>query len=273
MFSTFHSFGDFYVAFSQGFVVLKGGFQQIWQSFEMTWRPRDRCGPSMKLALRIFCFPVFYVRAVPCVLSSVHCTYGIRHIRHMAHVLCPRLSCVCIAMFCARTHIWRQGCAHLVAVCFWGNTVLADFPSVVRRGGTVYGAGQYTHNSFPQFSSLEECSMSLLPRQRRRRGISSATGQLPPPLWLAGSGQTLDSGSPLHGGTTNNQHLNAHTLLSGGDPDQWLRWRRSLCPGPTSSAAACACACAPPPLLQHKNAPRKGVVNPQMYTQVTGLVG
>ena len=120
----------------------------------MTWRPRDRCGPSMKLALRIFCFPVFYVRAVPCVLSSVHCTYGIRHIRHTAHVLCPCLSCVCIAMFCSRTHIWRQGCTHLVAVCFWGNTVLADFPSVVRRGGTVYGAGQYTHNSFPQFSAV-----------------------------------------------------------------------------------------------------------------------
>ena len=48
-----------------------------------------------------------------------------------------------------------------------------------------------------------------------------AAATTPTPLWLAGTGQTLDSGSPLHGGTTNNnQHLNAHTLLSSGDPDQ-----------------------------------------------------
>ena len=115
----------------------------------------------------------------------------------------------------------------MVAVCFWGNTVLADFPSVVRRGGTVYGAGQYTHSSSLLFSGGVQYESSSTAeeemykrRRRRRRGISSATGQLPPPLWLAGSGQTLDSGSPLHGGTTNNQHLNAHTLLSSGDPDQ-----------------------------------------------------
>ena len=169
----------------------------------------------MKLALRIFCFPVFYVRAVPCVLSSVHCTYGIRHIRHMAHVLCPCLSCVCIAMFWARTpttaRLYPFGCR-----VFLGEYSFGRFPICSQeRRHSVWGWSVHT-----QFIPAVQCSMSLLPRQRRRRGISSATGQLPPPLWLAGSGQTLDSGSPLHGGTTNNQHLNAHTLLSSGDPDQ-----------------------------------------------------
>ena len=152
----------------------------------------------MKLALRIFCFPVFYVRAVPCVLSSVHCTYGTQHIRHMAYVLCPRLSCVCIAMFCARTHIRRQGCAHLVAVCFWGNTVLADFPSVVRRGGTVYGAGQYTHSSSLLFSGgvqyeytvhqhSESSSTAEEMYKRRRRGaFLRPLGSCHPPFgWQA----------------------------------------------------------------------------------------
>ena len=150
-----------------------------------------------------------------CIAHTEYGTYGTQHIRHTAHVLCPRLSCVCIAMFCARTHTTARLCPFGCRV-FLGEYSFGRFPICSQeRRHSVWGWSVHT-----QFIPAVQCSMSLLPRQRRRRGISSATGQLPPPLWLAGSGQTLDSGSPLHGGTTNNQHLNAHTLLSSGDPDQ-----------------------------------------------------
>ena len=148
----------------------------------------------------------------PCrAMCAVQCTLHIRHIRHTEHVLCPGLSCVCIAMFCARTHTTARLCPFGCRV-FLGEYSFGRFPicSQERRRSMVLVS---THTVHP-CCSLEECSMSilytntvsLLPRQRRRctsrrrRGISSATGQLPPPLWLAGSGQTLDSGSPLHGG-------------------------------------------------------------------------
>ena len=121
-----HSCDAFCVAFLQEFVVLKGSFQQIWQSFEMTWRPGDRCGASMKLALRIFCFPVFYVQAVHC--RGVHTAVNIwhcRHIRYMFYVLaCPMSVLPCSA----HAHIRQARLCPFGCRVFLGEYSFGRFP-------------------------------------------------------------------------------------------------------------------------------------------------
>ena len=149
-----------------------------------------------------------------CPVCIAHMEYGTCGTWHMFYVLaCP----VSVLPCSVHVHIYMTArlCPFGCRV-FLGEYSFGRFPICSQeRRHSVWGWSVHT-----QFIPAVQCSMSLLPRQRRRRGISSATGQPPPPLWLAGSGQTLDSGSPLHGGTNNNQHLNAHTLLSSGDPDQ-----------------------------------------------------
>ena len=152
----------------------------------------------------------------PCrAMCAVQCALHIRNTAHGTCFMSSPVLCLYCHVLCTYKHMTARLCPFGCRV-FLGEYSFGRFPICSQeRRHSVWGWSVHT-----QFIPAVQCSMSLLPRQRRRRGISSATGQLPPPLWLAGSGQTLDSGSPLHGGTTNNQHLNAHTLLSSGDPDQ-----------------------------------------------------
>ena len=79
------------VEFPQELVASKGGSRQIWQSFEMTRRPRARCGCHES------CVENFQFSGVLCPSPRHLCTTP--YIAHTPHVLCPRLSRVCIAMF------------------------------------------------------------------------------------------------------------------------------------------------------------------------------
>ena len=99
---------------------------------------------------------------------EVQCTYGIRH---MFYVLACPLS---VLPFSAHAHIRRQGCAHLVAVCFWGNTVLADFPSVVRRGGAVWCWSVHTQFIPAVQCSVVGCRSAVLVHQHSEESSSMA---------------------------------------------------------------------------------------------------
>ena len=125
-----------------------------------------------------------------CVAQTEYRTYG------MFYVLpCPVSVLPCSGHV---AHI-RQGWLPIwLPVCFWGNTVLADFPSVVRRGGpTVWHWSEETHSSSLRCTVHRQ---SLLPWQRRSTPThNSMAGEeadaflwplgspaMPsPPLWLA----------------------------------------------------------------------------------------
>ena len=107
--------------------------------------------------------------SVPCYV----CCRGAVHIRHTAmfYVLaCPLSVLPCSA----HAHIRRQGCAHLVAVCFWGNTVLADFPSVVRRGGAVWCWSVHTQFIPAVKCSVAGCRSAVLVHQHSEESSSMA---------------------------------------------------------------------------------------------------
>ena len=107
------------VEFPQELVASKGGSRQIWQSFEMTRRPRARCGCHES------CVENFQFSGVLCPSPRHLCTTP--YIAHTPHVLCPRLSCVCIAMFCSRTHTPARLCPFGCRV-FLGEYSFGRFP-------------------------------------------------------------------------------------------------------------------------------------------------
>ena len=107
------------VEFPQELVASKGGSRQIWQSFEMTRRPRARCGCHES------CVENFQFSGVLCPSPRHLCTTP--YIAHTPHVLCPRLSRVCIAMF-------RTYTARLVLVgVFLGEYSFGRFPICSRE--------------------------------------------------------------------------------------------------------------------------------------------
>ena len=121
----------------------------------------------------------------------------------IAHILCPCLSRVCISMFLATSLPIRQ------AVCFWGNTVLADFPSVVKRRRAVWLCWSVTVHpcrSSQQCSAVCSC-WGLLPR---RRGPHFFDHWAPhPPLAQRQGPKPPISGCAWHC-TQGKHHLNAH---------------------------------------------------------------
>ena len=212
------------VEFPQELVASKGGSRQIWQSFEMTRRPRARCGCHES------CVENFQFSGVLCPSPRHLCTTP--YIAHTPHVLCPRLSRVCIAMF--RAHIYT---ARLVLVgVFLGEYSFGRFPICSRERRSMamvvsalfigVGSVQYCDGTMVQYSWVFFQGRQRMPHffVQRAAATSPLAGSLSQTLLVA-----------LCIAEYKQLRLNARTLLSGGDPDQWLRWRRSFCPQPQQS--------------------------------------
>ena len=133
--------------------------------------------------------PTIFVCTLLCMYCA-HCTY---------FMSLPVLRLYCLAMFLATSLPIRQ------AVCFWGNTVLADFPSVVKRRRTVWLCWSVLSSSL-QCSAVCSC-WGLLPR---RRGPHFFDHWAPhPPLAQRQGPKPPISGCAWHC-TQGKHHLNAH---------------------------------------------------------------
>ena len=157
------------VEFPQELVASKGGSRQIWQSFEMTRRPRARCGCHES------CVENFQFSGVLCPSPRHLCTTP--YIAHTPHVLCPRLSRVCIAMF-------RTYTARLVLVgVFLGEYSFGRFPICSRERRSMamvvsalfigVGSVQYCDGTTVQWCS----TLGSSSKEGRGCRISSSSGQ------------------------------------------------------------------------------------------------
>ena len=165
MFSMWH----FECEFPQELVASKGGSRQIWQSFEMTRRPRARCGCHES------CVENFQFSGVLCPSPRHLCTTP--YIAHTPHALCPRLSRVCIAMF-------RTYTARLVLVgVFLGEYSFGRFPICSRERRSMamvvsalfigVGSVQYCDGTVVQWCS----TLGSSSKEGRGCRISSSSGQ------------------------------------------------------------------------------------------------
>ena len=162
------------VEFPQELVASKGGSRQIWQSFEMTRRPRARCGCHES------CVENFQFFGVLCPSPRHLCTTS--YIAHTPHVLCPRLSRVCITMF-------RTYTARLVLVgVFLGEYSFGRFPICSRERRSMamvvsalfigVGSVQYCDGTMLQYAWVFFQGRQRMPHFFVQRA------ELPPPLWL-----------------------------------------------------------------------------------------
>ena len=167
----------------------------------------------MKVALRIFCFPVFYVHAphtmFVCTLLCMYCA----HCTYFMSLPVPRLY----------FHVPRNLSAHTASRVFLGEYGFGRFPicsqEETRRMALLVSA-QFIPAG--RLSSAAQCVVVGVFFQGGGGRISSTTGHHIP-LWLRGRGQNPPSLVALgivHKASTISMHTGTPVHCSGWDPDQ-----------------------------------------------------